>query len=77
MHMALRSTVAFLLMGSSAAFAAQTGGFATTDGGNVSGAKSFTARSHSEINSILANARIDPSTGKKVAGCLLYTSRCV
>ncbi|MDR8017153.1 pectate lyase family protein [Ectopseudomonas guguanensis] len=66
--MALRSTVAFLLMGSSAAFAAQTGGFATTDGGNVSGAKSFTARSHSEINSILANARIDPSTGKKVAG---------
>ena len=55
MHMALRSTVAFLLMGSSAAFAAQTGGFATTDGGNVSGAKSFTARSHSEINSILPN----------------------
>ncbi len=49
------------------AMAAQTGGFATTDGGNVSGAKTFTAKSHTEINTILANAMLD-SAGKKVKG---------
>jgi len=68
MHLLKKSTAALMMLGSSMAFAAQTGGFATTDGGNVSGAKSFTASSYTAINSIIANALLDPSTGKKVSG---------
>ena len=68
MHLLKKTTAVLMIMGSTVAFAAQTGGFATTDGGNVSGAKSFTASSYTEINTILANARLDPATGKKVSG---------
>ncbi len=49
------------------AFAAATGGFSTTDGGNVSGARSFTASTYQEINTIIANAKVDAS-GSKVTG---------
>ncbi|WP_062057613.1 pectate lyase family protein [Cellvibrio sp. OA-2007] len=52
---------------SSSVFAATTGGFATTDGGNVSGAKSFTASTYEQINTIIANARLD-ANGNKVTG---------
>lgn len=47
--------------------AAATGGFSTTDGGNVAGAQSFTASSHTQIQQIIDNAKLD-SNGKKVAG---------
>src|SRR4051794_37805822 len=49
------------------AFAASTGGFSTTDGGNVSGAKSFTASTYAQINTIIANAKLD-ANGSKVTG---------
>ena len=55
------------LLSGSHAFAAATGGFSTTDGGNVSGAKSFTASTYQEINSIIASAKLDAS-GSKVSG---------
>ncbi len=58
---------AIALLGGSTAYAAATGGFATTDGGNVSGAKSFTAATYQEINTIIANAKLD-SSGSKVSG---------
>ncbi|WP_323813556.1 pectate lyase [Cellvibrio sp. NN19] len=58
---------AVALCAGSTAFAAASGGFATTDGGNVSGAKSFTAATYQEINTIIANARLD-SSGNKVTG---------
>jgi pectate lyase len=61
----LAAAVALLSAGS--AFAASTGGFSTTDGGNVSGARSFSASTHQEINSIIANAFLD-SNGDKVSG---------
>ena len=61
----LAATLALLTAGSS--FAASTGGFSTTDGGNVSGAKSFSAATYQEINSIIANAFLD-SNGSKVSG---------
>ena len=55
------------LLSGSHAFAAATGGFSTTDGGNVSGAKTFSASTFEEINTILANARLD-ANGDKVSG---------
>src|SRR5690606_21605093 len=55
------------LFASGSAFAAATGGFSTTDGGNVSGARSFTASTHAQINTIIANAKLDDA-GKKVTG---------
>lgn len=55
------------LLTSSAVFAAVTGGFSTTDGGNVSGAKSFSAATYQEINTIIANAKLDEN-GSKVTG---------
>jgi pectate lyase len=51
---------------SSGAFAANTGGFATTDGGNVSGAKSVTVNSLQGIIDAIAAARID-ANGTKVS----------
>jgi pectate lyase len=51
---------------STSAFAATTGGFSTTSGGNVSGARSFTASTYEQINTIIANARYDDN-GNKVA----------
>ncbi|RYY75958.1 MAG: pectate lyase [Gammaproteobacteria bacterium] len=61
----LTATMALLTAGST--LAASTGGFSTTDGGNVSGAKSFSASTYQEINSIIANAFLD-SNGSKVSG---------
>jgi pectate lyase len=60
------AAVIALLTGSTA-FAAATGGFSTTDGGNVSGARSFTAATYQEINTIIANAKLD-ANGSKVTG---------
>ncbi|HTF96656.1 MAG TPA: cellulose binding domain-containing protein [Cellvibrio sp.] len=58
---------AIALCAGSSAFAAATGGFSTTDGGNVSGAKTFSASTFEQINTILANARLD-ANGDKVSG---------
>jgi len=58
---------AVALCAGSSAFAAATGGFSTTDGGNVSGAKSFSAATYQEINTIIANAKVD-ANGSKVTG---------
>ncbi|PUA27903.1 MAG: pectate lyase [Cellvibrio sp. 79] len=58
---------AIAMLAGSSAFAAATGGFATTDGGNVSGAKSFSAATYQEINTIIANAKVD-ANGSKVSG---------
>jgi pectate lyase len=55
------------LCAGSSAYAAATGGFSTTDGGSVSGAKSFTAATYQEINTIIANAKLD-ANGSKVTG---------
>jgi pectate lyase len=64
----LKATAAAIaLLTGSSAFAAATGGFATTDGGNVSGAKSFTASTYEQINTIIANAKLD-ANGSKVSG---------
>jgi len=60
-------TAAIALIAGSSAFGAATAGFSTTDGGNVSGAKSFTAKTYEEINTIVANAKLD-ANGNKVAG---------
>jgi pectate lyase len=60
-------TVAITLFAGNSAHAAATGGFATTDGGAVSGSKSFTAATYQEINTIIANARLDEN-GNKVTG---------
>jgi pectate lyase len=60
-------TTAIALLTSGVSFAAATGGFSTTDGGNVSGAVSFTASTYQEINTIIANAKVD-ANGNKVTG---------
>jgi len=59
--------VAVALCAGSPAFAAATGGFSTTDGGNVTGAKSFSASTYEQINTIIANAKLD-ANGNKVTG---------
>ena len=65
---ALKSTTAAIaLLAGSSTFAAATGGFSTTDGGNMSGAQSFTAATYQEINTIIANAKLD-ANGSKVTG---------
>ncbi|HTF96657.1 MAG TPA: pectate lyase [Cellvibrio sp.] len=51
------SIAAMALACGSTAFAAATGGFSTTDGGNVSGSQSFTANSLDQLNTIVANAK--------------------
>nr|AAW84048.1 pectate lyase [uncultured bacterium] len=48
---------AVAMIAGTSAFAASTGGFSTTDGGNVSGSKSFTASSHTQIQQILEDAK--------------------
>ncbi len=63
----LKATAAAIALFSGSAMAASTGGFSTTDGGNVSGAKSFTAATYQEINTIIANAKLD-ANGSKVSG---------
>ena len=45
------------MLAGSSAWAAATGGFSTTNGGNISGAQSFTASTHDQINTIIANAK--------------------
>jgi pectate lyase len=60
-------TIAIAVFTSSGAFAASTGGFATTDGGNVAGAQSFSASTYEQINTIIANAKVNAS-GTKVNG---------
>lgn len=42
---------------SSMAFAAATGGFSTTDGGNVAGARSFSASTHTQMQQIINDAK--------------------
>lgn len=59
--------VAVALCAGGPAYAAATGGFSTTDGGNVSGAQSFTASTYEQINTIIANAKLD-ANGNKVTG---------
>ncbi len=61
-------TAATALFAGSCAFAAATGGFSTTVGGNVSGARSFTAATMEEINTIIANARYDDNGNKILSG---------
>lgn len=64
----LKATAAAIALATgSTAFAAATGGFSTTDGGSASGAKSFTAATYQEINTIIANAKLD-ANGDKVTG---------
>ena len=58
---------AVALCAGSSVYAAATGGFSTTDGGNVSGAQSFTASTYEQINTIIANAKLD-ANGSKVTG---------
>lgn len=58
---------AISLLASGSLFAAATGGFSTTDGGNVSDARSFNASTHTQIQQIIENAKLD-ANGKKVAG---------
>ncbi len=48
---------AAIAMSASGAFAANTGGFSTTDGGSVSGSKSFTAKTLADINKIISDAK--------------------
>ncbi|OZY87459.1 pectate lyase [Cellvibrio mixtus] len=64
----VKSLVAAMgLVASGSVFAAATGGFSTTDGGNLSGARSFSASTYEQINTIIANAKLDDA-GKKVTG---------
>ncbi len=58
---------ALAMLAGASAIAAPTGGFSTTDGGNVSGAQSFTASTYEQINIIIANAKLD-ANGSKVSG---------
>lgn len=60
-------SAAVVLLSGSTALAAATGGFSTTDGGNVSGAKAFTATTHEQMKTIIANAFLD-ANGNKVTG---------
>lgn len=64
----LKAIVATMaLLAGSSAYAAASGGFSTTDGGNVTGAKSFTASTHEQMKTIIANAFLD-ANGNKVTG---------
>jgi pectate lyase len=67
MNFKLKAAALAVAMFSSGAFAAGTGGFATTDGGNVPGARSVTASSMQGIIDAIAAARVD-SSGKEVTG---------
>lgn len=48
---------AIAMCASTSAFAASTGGFSTTDGGNVSGSRSFSASTHTQIQQIIEDAK--------------------
>ncbi len=61
-------TAALAFSAGTCAFAASTGGFATTSGGNVSGARSFTASTMEQMNTIIANARYDDNGNKVSTG---------
>ena len=52
---ALAAAIAFCATGS--AFAASTGGFSTTNGGNVSGSQSFTVSTLDQLKTVIANAK--------------------
>ncbi|MEI7368250.1 pectate lyase PelC [Pectobacterium sp. 1950-15] len=56
-----------LLLAAQPTMAANTGGYATTDGGDVAGAVKKTARSMQDIIDIIEEAKLD-SKGKKVKG---------
>lgn len=58
---------AIAILSGGSAFAAATGGFSTTDGGNVAGAQSFSASTYQQINDIIAKAKLD-ANGNKVTG---------
>ncbi|MEC5384166.1 hypothetical protein VVD49_00455 [Uliginosibacterium sp. H3] len=64
----LKAAALAVAMASGCAFAANTGGFATADGGNVTGARSFTAATYTEINTIIANARYNDAGSKVSTG---------
>jgi len=68
MRLTLKATaiVAALMTGTTVFAATATGGFATPDGGNLAGARSFTAATYTEIATIIANARYNDA-GTKVA----------
>lgn len=53
--LALTAAIAFCTSGS--AFSAATGGFSTTDGGNVSGSQSFTVSTLDQLKTVIANAK--------------------
>ena len=55
------------LLVSGSVMAATTGGFSTTDGGNISGARTFSASTHTQMQQIIANAFYNDS-GTKVTG---------
>ncbi len=55
------------LIASGSVNAAATGGFSTTDGGNISGARTFSASTHTQMQQIIANAFYNDS-GTKVSG---------
>lgn len=64
-HVLLSLTAGLLTLTVQGAFAANTGGYATTDGGDISGAVKKTAHSMQDIIDIIEAARVD-SNGKKV-----------
>lgn len=64
-HVLLSFTAGLLTLTVQSAFAANTGGYATTDGGDISGAVKKTAHSMQDIIDIIEAARVD-SSGKKV-----------
>jgi pectate lyase len=68
MRFTLKATaLAISLLGGTAAYAANTGGFSTADGGNQTGSKSVTVSSMQGIIDAIAAARLD-ANGKKVTG---------
>jgi len=66
MRFTLKATAAVAALVCGTSFAASTGGFATADGGNVTGAKSVTVSTMQGIIDAIAAARLD-SAGKKVS----------
>ncbi|MEC5385296.1 hypothetical protein VVD49_06150 [Uliginosibacterium sp. H3] len=67
MNFQMKAAAFAVAMVSSGAFAANTGGFSTADGGNQTGSKSVTVSSMQGIIDAIAAARLD-SAGKKVTG---------
>jgi pectate lyase len=67
MNFQMKAAALAVAMVSGGAFAANTGGFATTEGGNVSGAKSVTVSTMQGMIDAIAAARLD-ANGKKITG---------